>query len=41
MDVKTEIASSLRQLHLPAFVDNYNLQATVGPTKVGPTTGIW
>ena len=33
MAVKTEIASSLRQLHLPAFVDNYGVQATVATNE--------
>ena len=33
MAVKTEIARSLRQLHLPAFVDNYGVQATVATNE--------
>ena len=31
--MKTEIARSLRQLHLPAFVDNYDVQATVATNE--------
>ena len=31
--MKTEIARSLRQLHLPAFVDNYDVQATLATNE--------
>ena len=33
MSLKIEITGSLRQLHLPAFVDNYDVQATVATNE--------
>ena len=36
MTRNTEITTALRQLHLPAFVDNYSSQATVATNDGWP-----